>query len=322
MTSCPPPSKRLTTLQRYVIGPSLLETMLITSYRTPRSGRSPSSTKSSTRTPSDESDLLRTCHPSPSGPTATPLTNQNSFQAAADFCVKKLVARVSGEETNDTANQDYLDHFLAIKAADPSVTDATVVGWMLLNILAGADTTATTLTAVLYHLLKNPACLAKLKRELDAAALPRPVRYQDAAALPYLDACVKEALRVHPGVGLLLERVVPREGLALPAGGVFLPPGTVVGMNAWVVNNDKGVFGADAESFRPERWVRGEAEPEAAYEERAKRMRDVMLSFGAGRRVCLGRELSLFEIYKVVPMVVGLFDVSFFFFFALRAAVF
>ncbi|KAF4312025.1 putative benzoate 4-monooxygenase cytochrome p450 protein [Botryosphaeria dothidea] len=231
-----------------------------------------------------------------------------SFQAAADFCVKKLVARVSGEETNDTANQDYLDHFLAIKAADPSVTDATVVGWMLLNILAGADTTATTLTAVLYHLLKNPACLAKLKRELDAAALPRPVRYQDAAALPYLDACVKEALRVHPGVGLLLERVVPREGLALPAGGVFLPPGTVVGMNAWVVNNDKGVFGADAESFRPERWVRGEAEPEAAYEERAKRMRDVMLSFGAGRRVCLGRELSLFEIYKVVPMVVGLFD--------------
>ncbi|KAL1632679.1 hypothetical protein SLS56_003376 [Neofusicoccum ribis] len=229
--------------------------------------------------------------------------------AAADFCVKKLVARTTGAETNDTANQDYLDHFLAIKAEGPgNVNDGTVVGWMLLNILAGADTTATTLTAVLYHLLRNPAAHARLRAELEAAALPRPVAYADAAALPYLDAVVKEALRVHPGVGLLLERVVPAEGLALPAGGGFLPAGTVVGMNAWVVNNDKAVYGPDADAFRPERWLRQDGEAEDAFEERAKRMRDTSLSFGAGRRVCLGKELSLFEIYKAVPTVLGLFD--------------
>lgn len=183
---------------------------------------------------------------------------------------------------------------------------------MLLNILAGADTTATTLTAVLYHLLRNPAAHARLRAELEAAALRRPVAYADAAALPYLDAVVKEALRVHPGVGLLLERVVPAEGLALPAGGGFLPAGTVVGMNAWVVNNDKAVYGPDADAFRPERWLRQDGEAEDAFEERAKRMRDTSLSFGAGRRVCLGKELSLFEIYKAVPTVLGLFDVSVF----------
>ncbi|KAK0637581.1 Cytochrome P450 monooxygenase tropD, partial [Lasiodiplodia hormozganensis] len=236
-----------------------------------------------------------------------------SFQAAADFCVKKLVARTTGAETNDTANQDYLDHFLAIKAAsspDDNITDGTVVGWMLLNILAGADTTATTLAAVMYYLLRNPRALARLRAELDAAPVPEGGvwRYEDAVRLEYLDAVVKEALRVHPGVGLLLERVVPEGGLALPDGAAFLPAGTIVGMNAWVVNNDKGVFGPDAESFVPERWLRAEGEAEGAYEERVKRMKDVMLSFGAGRRVCLGRELSLFEIYKVVPTVLGRFD--------------
>lgn len=251
-----------------------------------------------------------------------------SFQAAADFCVKKLVARTTGAETNDTENQDYLDHFLAIKAEaaarpEENITDGTVLGWMLLNILAGADTTATTLAAVVYYLLRNPRAHARLRAELDGAGAPHGGvwRYEDAARLGYLDAVVKEALRVHPGVGLLLERVVPEGGLALPDGGGggagFLPQGTVVGMNAWVVNNDKAVFGPDAESFAPERWLRAEGEAEEAWEERVKRMRDVMLSFGAGRRVCLGKELSLFEIYKVVPTLLGRFDVSAFVFLAL-----
>ncbi|KAL0258269.1 hypothetical protein SLS55_007442 [Diplodia seriata] len=242
-------------------------------------------------------------------------TGPPSFQAAADFCVKKLVARTTGAEVNETENQDYLDHFLAIKAearAEDNITDGTVVGWMLLNILAGADTTATTLAAVMYYLLRNPRACARLRAELDAAGMPSGVwRYEDAVRLPYLDAVVKEALRVHPGVGLLLERVVPEGGLALPpdvGGGGFLPRGTVVGMNAWVVNNDKAVFGPDAESFAPERWLRAEGEAEEAWEERVKRMKDAMLSFGAGRRVCLGKELSLFEIYKVVPTILGRFD--------------
>jgi cytochrome P450 len=65
-------------------------------------------------------------------------------------------------------------------------------------------------------------------------------------------------MRLHPAVGMPLERVVPREGLTV--GNVHLPAGTIVGMNAWVIHRDKNVYGEDADIFRPERWT--EAEPE------------------------------------------------------------
>jgi cytochrome P450 len=71
--------------------------------------------------------------------------------------------------------------------------------------------------------------------------------------MPYFQACVREALRMHPAVGQLLERVVPPEGATIS--GVFLPAGTIVGMNPWVASRDKAVYGTDADVFRPERWI-------------------------------------------------------------------
>jgi cytochrome P450 len=71
-------------------------------------------------------------------------------------------------------------------------------------------------------------------------------------------ACIKEAMRLHPGVGFPLERIVPQEGLTV--GDVCIPAGTVVGMNAWVIHHNKTIYGHDADDFRPERWI--EAEPE------------------------------------------------------------
>lgn len=65
-------------------------------------------------------------------------------------------------------------------------------------------------------------------------------------------------MRLHPGVGLPLERVVPKGGTTMC--GKFLPEGTTVGINAWVVHHDKDVYGSDHEEFRPERWI--ESEPE------------------------------------------------------------
>ena len=64
---------------------------------------------------------------------------------------------------------------------------------------------------------------------------------------------MQEAMRLHPGVGLPLERYVPSEGLDV--GGVHLPAGTIVGMNAWVIHRDKNIYGEDSDSFRPERWL-------------------------------------------------------------------
>ena len=69
---------------------------------------------------------------------------------------------------------------------------------------------------------------------------------------------MKEALRLHPGVGYPLERFVPEGGATLC--GTNFTAGTIVSMSAPVLHHDRSVYGQDADSFRPERWM--EATPE------------------------------------------------------------
>lgn len=64
---------------------------------------------------------------------------------------------------------------------------------------------------------------------------------------------MNEALRIHPSTGILLECVVPKGGATLH--GHFLPDNTLVGVNAWVINRDKSIFGEGAHDFRPEIWI-------------------------------------------------------------------
>ena len=134
--------------------------------------------------------------------------------------------------------------------------------WIATNIGAASDTTAIILRAVFYYLIKHPQTLSKLRSELDTAAgagkLSPTNTWKECQELPYLDACVKEAERMHPAVGLPLERVVPEQGATIC--GRYFPGGTIVGMNAFVVHQDKEVFGEDANSWRPERWLGSKAD--------------------------------------------------------------
>lgn len=63
---------------------------------------------------------------------------------------------------------------------------------------------------------------------------------------------------MHPAVSFLLQRFVPDGGLDV--GKYHIPAGTAVGISAWVIHQDKSIYGEDADTFRPERWV--DAEPE------------------------------------------------------------
>lgn len=65
-------------------------------------------------------------------------------------------------------------------------------------------------------------------------------------------------MRIHPATGFILERRVPKGGISLH--GTYLPEDTVVGVNSWVLHYNKKVFGEDAHSFRPERWIEGDEE--------------------------------------------------------------
>jgi cytochrome P450 len=109
-------------------------------------------------------------------------------------------------------------------------------------------------------------------------------------------------------VGHLLERIVPSSGLTLEDGTV-LPPGTIVGINPWVLSRNKYIYGEKPDEFRPERWLQGERETEREWEDRVKRMQAADLSFGAGNRTCLGRPLALVELYKVIGTLFARYEV-------------
>jgi len=102
--------------------------------------------------------------------------------------------------------------------------------------------------------MSYPQTLDTLYQELLSAGSSNPYpKWSEVRNLPYLDACVLEGVRMHPPFCLPFERVVPKGGITILDH--FLPEGTIVGGNPYVVNRHKGWFGEDAEFWRPERWV-------------------------------------------------------------------
>ena len=103
------------------------------------------------------------------------------------------------------------------------ITD--VISMASSNINAGSDTTAISLRAVIYHLLKNGQCQAKLVDEIDsvmsAESSSAIVTLDQSKKMPYLQACMYEALRLHPAVGMSLPRTTPSSGISI--GSHFIP---------------------------------------------------------------------------------------------------
>lgn len=120
---------------------------------------------------------------------------------------------------------------LAAHQANPDrVTKQDVIIGGIINVTAGTDTTSISLAAVIYHLWQNPRYLSKLRDELKGAS--DPITFEQAKGIPYLEAVIKEALRVHPAAGLPMQRVVPQGGRTIagrffPAGVSLALPGAV-----------------------------------------------------------------------------------------------
>jgi cytochrome P450 len=150
-----------------------------------------------------------------------------------------------------------------------------------------------------YHVLKDPQIYDKLCSEIRSADLSELVQWPEAQALPYFQACLKEAMRLRPAVGVNITRLVPPGGTELD--GIKLPAGTRIAVNGWVLHRDQNVFGQDVERYRPERWLEGG-------EEKAKWMERYMFQFGGGSHLCIGRNLALLEINKVIPRLLRDYD--------------
>ncbi|KAH9894570.1 cytochrome P450 [Xylariomycetidae sp. FL2044] len=204
------------------------------------------------------------------------------------FAVKQQQEREKQLAEGKAPNQrDFLGRFLAVMSEDSTIPAWALPAWTSSNILAGSDTTTIMLRTIFKMLMMHPKSLASLMDETDEARrsekLSRIASWKESRQLPYLDACIKEAGRLHPPFGLNLERVVPPEGMELC--GETIPAGTIVGMNAWV------------------RWLTGDAAD-------IKKMESSLLTFGAGHRTCLGKHISLLEIYKLVPTILQHFELE------------
>lgn len=109
--------------------------------------------------------------------------------------------------------------------------------------------------------------------------------------MPYLQAVIKEGLRIFPPVTGLMSKEVPPGGDML--NGKFIPPGTKIGYCAWGIFRNVKTWGADSGVFRPERWLEGS--PENIREKELA----LELVFAHGRWQCLGKNVALIELNKV-----------------------
>ena len=236
----------------------------------------------------------------------------------ARFAKANMQERVAEVAANEKAGvnefegrrADLLSMFLKAKAADPEFFgDGRVLTMSVSMAFAGSDTTGISLASVFYYLLKTRACLSRLMEELknavaDGTVVDRPskhISWAESQTLPYLDACIKESFRMHPAVGLPLERITPPQGIEIC--GEHIPGNTVVGCSAWVIHRRPEIFGDDAYMYRPERWLEAD-------KDQLKEMNANMFQFGAGARTCIGKNISLLEIYKLVPTFLRRYDVE------------
>jgi cytochrome P450 len=201
---------------------------------------------------------------------------------------------------------DLLQKFLDGQAKYPDiVSDDQILGIIMSTIGAGADTTAGTLAYTLYLLGKNPTAAAALQTELDNAvrdgSMSKPPKWSQVNRLPYLEAVLKESMRIFPIASWGLDRVVPPGGATIS--GTYVPGGAVVGVNIDAVHLDEDVYGSDAATFRPERWLEAD-------EDQRRRMDRAFLAFSAGKRTCTGIHIAWLEMKKTLPLLLMNFEVS------------
>ncbi|KAH9300187.1 hypothetical protein KI387_011770 [Taxus chinensis] len=164
--------------------------------------------------------------------------------------------------------------------SDDDVVKATALGM----ISAGTDTSSVTIEWALAALLQHPHFLSKAQEELDThVGRERVIEEADLNNLKYLQAIVKETLRLYPAAPLL----VPHASIeACSVGGFHVPAGTRLLVNAWAIHRDPAVWERPTE-FDPERFFK------SAEDIDVKGQHFELIPFGSGRRMCPGMSLAL-----------------------------
>jgi cytochrome P450 len=169
--------------------------------------------------------------------------------------------------------------------------DDELVDEMFTLLMAGHETTATSLAWIVWHLLNHPEVMETLRREIADVTGGGPLEAQHLPRLEYLDAVIKESMRLTPVATMVARR------LHAPAriGGMDLLAGTSVGANIYMAHRRLDVW-PDPERFDPTRFVGARPNPFTFF------------PFGGGVRRCLGAAMATYEIKTVLPEILSRVD--------------
>ncbi|KAF2228164.1 putative cytochrome P450 [Elsinoe ampelina] len=203
--------------------------------------------------------------------------------------------------TNDSQPRTVFEAVLNSDLPAEEKTIARVSDEALVLVIAGGETTAQSLTNLIFHLLANPINMRQVRAELDVV-MPDPTILADWSVLerlPYLHASVKETLRISSLITNRPQMVVRDDDLTY--GDWQLPAGTTVSMSIPAIHLDPNIF-VDPRKFMPSRWL----------DEGAKRLDEYFLPFSRGSRACVGRNLAYCEIYLAAAAILRRFDMELF----------
>jgi cytochrome P450 len=183
---------------------------------------------------------------------------------------------------------------------DKAFTDEEIYGNMLTILLGGEETTASTMAWMMHFMIEHPRTQARMR--IEAAEVVGNVgmlsQVQDTERLHYIEALAHETMRLKPAAPLIFLESI--EDVTI--GGVAIPKKTAL-MMLTLRGGLQETYFADADQFRPERWLE-QAQPRCAHNTRA------FVPFGAGPRFCPGRQLAMMEIKTVMAMLCTAFEVS------------
>jgi cytochrome P450 len=203
-----------------------------------------------------------------------------------DAIIYRIMARCRAQGTD-------VDHLLArlMDARDESgeaLHDVQLRDEAVTMLLAGHETTALTLTYACYLLARHPAAAARLRQELDQRLGERLPGIEDLPELPYLDAVVKETLRLYPPAYLLGREVAK----PFEIGGYPLEVGQQLMFSPYVMQREARFFPQPIR-FLPERWL----------DPALDRPRFAYFPFGGGPRICIGNHFATMEAALVLAVI-------------------
>ncbi|XP_023003875.1 cytochrome P450 84A1 [Cucurbita maxima] len=213
---------------------------------------------------------------------------------------KKRIRKLSNVK-DDKIETDMVDELLAFYDEQVSVNELddsqngiklnrdNIKAIIMDVMFGGTETVASAIEWTLSELMRSPDDLKKAQQELaDVVGLNRRVEESDLENLAFLKCCIKETLRLHPPIPLLLHETAEDVVVA----GYFIPAKSRVIVNAWAIGRDPASWD-DAETFRPSRFLKqGVADFKGSNFE--------FIPFGSGRRSCPGMQLGLYGLEMAV----------------------